>query len=109
MQMRPHVGDFLRDPRNCETCLRMIHEHQESTGIPPTLEALGTSIYRGMVRQGQTTVAATVTGSGAVRKKRITRKKKETPEKGSAVAAAATEEHMEEEEVGAAQAEGRTG
>ena len=56
----------MRDPLNADTCMRMIREHQETTGIPPKLEAMGASVWRDMARQAQHHGA--VTGSGAAMK-----------------------------------------
>ena len=63
MQMHLDVRQFLRDPRNHDTCRRIIHKHQEKAGVPPTRELLGQSIWRGMVRDK--TRNANATGSGA--------------------------------------------
>jgi len=64
-RLAPPVGRTLLNlfSPNVDTCMRMIQQHQETNGIPPTLEALGTSIWRSMVRK--TSHLAAVTGSGA--------------------------------------------
>ena len=60
MQMHSDVRQFLRDPRNFDACLHMIDEHQDKAGVPPTLEWLGKTIWRRMMRE-----TASATGSGA--------------------------------------------
>ena len=50
MRMDPDVRAFMRNPLNLETCMRMIREHQGTAGIPPTLEAMGASVWCGMKR-----------------------------------------------------------
>ena len=65
MRMHADVRQFLKDPRNLETCLHIIHEHQERAGIPPTLERLGRSIWHSRARGAAGSRAARATGSGA--------------------------------------------
>ena len=73
MRMHPGVRPFMRKLVNYDKCMRMINEHQETTGIPPTLEAMGTSVWRDMARQAQHHGAAT--GSGAAMETAKTRKR----------------------------------
>ena len=56
----------MRAPGNVDTCTRMIQQHQETNGLPPTLEALGTSVWRSMVRK--TSLLAAVTGAGGLQR-----------------------------------------
>ena len=70
MQMHPDIGRFLRDPRNLDECMGMIHEHQAKVGIPPTPELLGKSIWRSMMRK---TTLASATGFGAAPKRGLKR------------------------------------
>ena len=66
MRMHADVRDFLNDPHILKTCLHMIHAHQQKrAGIPPTLELLGQSIWRRLVRGAAGSRAARATGSGA--------------------------------------------
>ena len=66
MRMDADVKQFLKDPLNLDTCVNIIREHQARTGIPPTLELLGQSIWRRMVREVAAGArAAKATGSGA--------------------------------------------
>ena len=64
MQMDAHVREFMCDPQHFGTILDMIRQHQDTNGIPPTLEALGMSIRRNTVRE--TSPVAAVTDSGVV-------------------------------------------
>ena len=62
MQMHPRVRKFMRDPGSVDTCIRMFQQHQETNGVPPTIERLGTSCWRSML--GKTSLVIAVTGSG---------------------------------------------
>ena len=64
MQMHAHVQEFMCDPQHFDTCVAMIQQHQKTNGIPPSLEALGMSIWRNTERE--TSPVAAVTDSGVV-------------------------------------------
>ena len=94
MQMHVDVRQFVRNPRNFDACIRMIHEHQAKAGIPPTLELLGQSVWRSMVRK---TLDGSATGSGAASKKG---RKRPAAAEATAEAAAGEQEAAEQGEAG---------
>ena len=65
MKMPAGVREVSRDPQQRESCLSMIHEHQEKAGIPPTFELLGRTIWHNVAEGSANTAGSTAVPKAA--------------------------------------------